>query len=383
MTRQEAVARCIERLRPNAKFTVITHSSEHFGDLLGDGFFTAHLYDEQIDANMITTKHGMVVIQNSYIASFAYNVFLCWLHHRRLRSSAESLDRLLAYNFKKFLAEQFYHYKNCIYSRTLLLETLLFQEHRMVHVFAAKDADSTLSADADAGANIMLSALLMHEVSHYFLDAKPELWPDLMRSEDDAITSCAARMQSTCRPAIWPELQCDALALKQCLVDHGQHAGVKFALRAFAFAYAAYAAMYTARATAEVTAWQLNTDPPDSVDFLDIAPMPHAVWRYTLAVDGEFVERARLVLDLCGELASQHAFELFGDDDPFPLPATIVDDLLAYVPRAFAYEVENDRKMSQLVARALHDHPEGMEYLYLRSKTFRTERTEPLTVRPG
>jgi hypothetical protein len=37
----------------------------------------------------------------------------------------------------------------------------------------------------------------------------------------------------------------------------------------------------------------------------------------------------------------------------------------------------NARDMSLLVAEALHEHPRGVEFLYLRSKTFSSNRELP------
>jgi hypothetical protein len=51
-----------------------------------------------------------------------------------------------------------------------------------------------------------------------------------------------------------------------------------------------------------------------------------------------------------------------------------------YVGRVFECDDDNARQMSNLVARSLYGHDAGMEYLYLRSKVFRTNRTEPLTM---
>jgi hypothetical protein len=61
---------------------------------------------------------------------------------------------LLAHNFKKFFAEQIYRQTNRIPSRALLLETLLYEQEMMVGVFAAKERDSRLSADADAASSL-------------------------------------------------------------------------------------------------------------------------------------------------------------------------------------------------------------------------------------
>jgi hypothetical protein len=382
MIPREAVERQVQRLRRTAKFIAVQHSSEFIDESadLGEGFFTANLYDERIDSNMIVTKHGRVMIKNTYIASFAYNLFLCWLYAQKNLLSHDGLNKLLAHNFKKFFAEQIYRQTNRVPSRALLLETLLFEQAIMVDVFDAKEKDPKLSADADTAAGLMSFALSMHELGHYYIATKPELWSEILESEGDTITSLYERVVREGSSELAIEFQCDVYAVIGSLNQYKNYAGEIFSLRAIVFAFAAYAAMYSATATAKATAALWDAGPVEAVDFLDITPMPDVDHDTEWAVDPTFLQRAALVAELCTRLANRRGFTLFNDEDSLPLPATIVRDLADYVGRVFECADENGRKMSNLVAIALHGHDAGMEYLYLRSKTFRTNRTAPLKV---
>ncbi len=385
MTPEEAVARRVGRLRPTAKFIAVQHTSAFMAPEaeIGEGFYTANLYDENIDSNMITTRDGRVMIQNTYIASFAYNLFLCWLGCHRRPAAIAPRDRLLGHNFKKFFAEQIYRKANRIPARALLLETLLYEQTMMVDVFALKDKEPRLSADADAAAGLMSFALSMHELGHYYLATKPELWPELAASEPDTIGPLYDRVVRKHEAEFAVEFQCDVHAVIGCLRQYEAHGGAAFALRAIVFAFAAYAAMYSAVATAAATAALWNAEPEEQIDFLDIAPMPYVEHDTAWAIDRPFLARALLVAELCAGLAAKRGIALFGDDDPFPLPATIVPDLSAYVGKVFDCADANARRLSNLVAQAMTGHDQGMEYLYLRSKVFRTNRPEPLMVRAG
>jgi hypothetical protein len=385
MNAHDAVAKRVQQLRPHAKFIAIEHSSEFIDSAaeLGDGFFTANLYDERIDANMITIKLGRVMIQNTYISSFAFNLFLCWLYHHRLPSrdptgKGPPLDRLLHHNFKKFFAEQIYRQTNRVPSRALLLETLLFEQVLMVGVFAAKDADPQLSADADAGANLMSLALSLHELGHFYLATKPGMWDEIVQSDPTVLGPLYERVKAHYPADLAVEFQCDVHAVMGCLRQYESHAGPEFALRAIVFAYAAYAAMYSAAATAAATAALWDREPVEPIDFRDISPMPHVDYETEWAIDRPFLQRALLVAELCEKIAAGRDLSLYGDNVPFPLPPTIVEDLVKFVGRVFDCDDENARRMSNLVARALDGDDEGMEYLYLRSKVFRTNRAEPL-----
>jgi hypothetical protein len=378
-----ALEAILKRTRPTAKFIHVSHSADWIDPTadLGDGFYIANLYDERVDANMLIGKHGRVMVQNTYIASFAYNMFLCWLYahrHEEARTSATDLDGLLAHNLRKFFAEQIYRATNRVPARALLLETLLFEQQCMVPVFTAKNADATLAADADWGAGLMSFALTMHEMGHFYSATKLAMWEELVGSEPGVIGALFERVAAENPPALATEFQCDVYAIVGCLRHYGEHGGTEMALRGLVFAYAAYAAMYSAVATAQATAALWDKTPAEAIDFRNIAPMPHVDYPFEWAFDADFIRRAQLVIELCGRLAERHGVRLFGDNGPFSLPADINKKLLGYLENVFHCGDDNARKMSNLVAQAMNGHDEGMEYLYLRSKVFQTNRSEPL-----
>jgi hypothetical protein len=258
----------LKRTRPTAKFIHVSHSADWIDPAadLGDGFYIANLYDERVDANMLIGKHGRVMVQNTYIASFAYNMFLCWLYARRQKEAGISppdVDGLLGHNLKKFFAEQIYRVSNRVPTRALLLETLLFEQQCMVPIFAAKNADTRLAADADWGAGLMSFALTMHEMGHFYIATKPAMWAELVASEPVAIGALFEQVSAEYPPALSTEFQCDVYAVVGCLRQYGEQHGIELALRGLVFAYAAYAAMYSAVATAQATAALWDKTPED------------------------------------------------------------------------------------------------------------------------
>jgi hypothetical protein len=376
-----AITASVKRMRPTARFIHVTHSSDWIDPAaeLGEGFYIANLYDERVDANMLISKHGRILVQNTYVASFAYSMFLCWLYahrHKGAGISATDLDGLLAHNMKKFFAEQIYRATYRVPSRALLLETLLFEQQCMIPIFAEKNADTRLAADADWGAGLMAFVTTMHEMGHFYLAVKPAMWDELATLEPNAIGAMFERVANQSPLALATEFQCDVYAVVACLRQYGEQGGVEMALRGVVFAYAAYAAMYSAVATAQATAALWDKTSEETIDFQSIAPMPHVDYPFEWAFDSDFIRRAQLVTELCGRLAELRGVSLFGDNGPFSLPADINKKLLGYLEKVFDCSDDNARKMSNLVAQAMSGHDEGMEYLYLRSKTFSTRRQD-------
>lgn len=384
MSQSDYVLRCITLLRPHAKFAAYSHSTEFIDATadLGDGFHYVNLYDEQIDSNVISSPRGLIMIHNTYLSSFAYNLFLCWLYGysgtgTEATQRQAALDGLLAHNFKKFFAEQLLHAHNNIAARALLLETLLFEQTCMVPVFAEKARDVTLAQQAERATDLMSSVLSFHELGHYFLDTKPGTWESVAASEYAPVIAACERAWASYPSVFVTECRCDTMAVISCVQQHQASHELLFGLRTLAFAFAAYAVLCSLTRSAQATAEARQQEPLDEVDFTNLIAF-HREHEITLGLDQDFVVHARLVIALCHQLATQQGLTLVGTDTPFPLPATILEDLLPYLDRVLACDDPNARPMSNLVAEALHGHEEGMNYLYLRSKTFQTNRPEGL-----
>ena len=354
----------IARLRPRAKFVAYSHSSEFIDGSaeLAEGFHYVSLYDETIDSNVVSSRRGLIMIQNTYLSSFAYNLFLCWLYSAGRpdrEHPASELKPLLAHNFKKFFAEQLLHARNNLFSRAIFLETLLYEQARMVPVFDEKDRNADLDRRAVFGANLMSSAVSFHEFGHYLLRRAPEHWDAVLKEHAGILGVLFHRVGAAYSPGFVEEFQCDAIAVVSCLEQYGQEEGRDFCVRTIVFAYAAFAVLSSLTKSARKTAAE-QKEVKDEVDFRSIRKR-HRDYEYVTGTDADFAERARLVIELCANVAAAEGLSLFGEHGPFPLPASILDELLLYLEGILDSDDRNARDMSMLVAEALHEHPRGTE----------------------
>lgn len=370
---EEYVRRRVAILRPRAKFVAFSHSSEFIDSRanLGDGFHYVNLYDEKIDSNVIISPRGLIMIHNTYLSSFSYNLLLCWLlcaGHPENKENNVELARLLKHNFKKYFAEQLLYFRNNIFSRAIFLETLLYEQAWMIPVFEAKAKNAALSRNADLGAQLMSSVLSFHELGHYYLDKTPEIWQEILEKHAAVLQTQFNRVAGKYPALFVEEFRCDVISIISCLEQFKADTERKFCLRAVVFAFAAFAVLYSlTKSAAKTAAEQIAV--PDNVDFGSIEKR-RLDYEYSIGIDLDFVERARLVIELCGNIAGKEGLSLFEEAGEFPLPHTILEDLLLYVDKVMESEDLNARGLSMLVAESLHDHPLGLEYLYLRSKTF-------------
>ncbi len=372
MSVRGTVLETVARARRGAKFVKHAHSSSFIDPSaqLADGFHYINLYHEQIDANLIESKtHGLILIHNTYLSSFAYNLVLCWLYCQH-QDRQQLLDALLAHNFKKFFAEQFYHAHNSIGSRALLLETLLFEQVCMVPVFALKAENQVLSDQADTAAEIMSSVVSFHELGHFFLRTKPGAWQSVIAAEPQVLADLSSQVSESYPAAFVEEFQCDAIAVIFTVQQYENRCSHQFILRVLVFAFAAFAVLFSLARSARATGEAHEADPVETIDFRGLEKI-HREHEIQVGLDHDFRVRADLVARLCQGMASGRGIVLYGRDAGFPLENTILEELLQFVDRILDCGDDNARAMSNLVAEALCGHDEGMEYLYLRSKTFK------------
>lgn len=376
MTQFDHIKRLIEILRPRARFVAVTHSNQFIDETaqLGDGFYYVNLYDEQIDSNVITPSSGkhknrIIMIHNTYLSSFSYNLLLCWFFCFRddKENNLPNLNKLLKHNFKKFFAEQMLSFHNNTFSRAIFLETLLYEQFCMIPVFEAKLHDQKLNEKAEIASQLMSSLLSLHELGHVFLNKTPKIWDDLTQNYEVARSLFDYVTQSY--PKIFiEEFKCDIISVVSCLQEYKSKVTIIFCLRAIVFAFVTFAVLFSLTKSAKKTATDQKSL-PDEIDFNNIQKK-QANYEYTTGFDIDFIERAKLVTKFCELIAQKNVLTLFDESDIFPLPPTLLDDLLNNINIIMENSDENARNMSLLMAESLNSHPKGLEYLVLRSKTF-------------
>jgi hypothetical protein len=169
-------------------------------------------------------------------------------------------------------------------------------------------------------------------------------------------------------PGLILEFQCDVIAVVSCLEQFKSEMSPAFYVRGIVFAFAAFAVLFSLAKSAQKTATDQKAC-PDEIDFNSIEKR-HTDYNYSIGLDLDFIERTKLVIELCKLIAEKNGVTLFAESEAFPLPATILDDLLRNVDIIMENEDQNARGLSMLVSQSFNGHNEGFDYLVLRSKTF-------------
>lgn len=371
MTADAGVRRYLRIDRPRAKFVAVGDVVETGDPALG-GVRYVSLYDERIEANVVYGPAGLILINNTYLPSFAYNLLLCWIYCGRGSVSDTERRRLIAHNFKKFYAEQLLHTYDGIFTRAIFLETLLYEQVCMVPVFAERERDPELDRLARFASELMASAVSSHELGHFILKRGPGVWDEALQWRDGAVRPLYEEVRERQPPAFVAEFQGDVLSVIACLTtaegEQEEEGRREMVLRGLVFGYAAFAVLFSLEKSARATVAEHRSSHED-VDFRSIQKLDRN-YEFALGIDWEMAERARYVERLCRAVCKQAGGDLYDSTGPLRLTPDLLDDLLKYVDSVMDSDDRNAREMSLLVAEALHGHPCGTEYLYMRSKTF-------------
>jgi len=373
MTVADYLRERLRLLRPTAKFVEIVPANSDPEAAVP--FHHASLYDERIDLQFMQTPRGPVLIDNTYLGSFAYNLLTCWLYsHPSPGGRSGDLDLLLKHNFKKFFAEQLLSRLNNCFSRAIFLETLLYEQQQMIPVFAAREADATLDARISAAATLMTSLTASHELGHHFCDHHPGFWEEFLATQSTPLREWFQHAAERYPPAFLDELRCDWIACHSTLQSPPVDLSRVETLRGMVFGFAAFAVLYSLEKSAAATAAE-QAKTPDEVDLRSIAKRHHGE-TYVLGRNTDFIERVRCVQTVADLIAEDDGLDLYAPDAAFPLRKDILDHLLSLMDGIMENPDTNARAMSMLVAEALHGHEAGSEYLYLRSKVFTSNRPQ-------
>jgi len=368
MNNKENILRHLSVLRPFAKFVHIKHSNDFVEHELEHSYYYVNMYDEKIDSNIYYSPYGLILLKNTYLPSFAYNTFLYWLLCTK-ESNQETLTfkltRLLKYNFKKFYSEQLYRKNNNRLARTLLIETLLFEQGDIRQV--SEEITSDIDKKAKMGVTIMSHLISLHELGHFILNLETDEWEDMYFKNRDLIQG-PLREVSKVFPNLEDESKCDTIAVYSCLRQFSLEMGLEFVLRTIVFTYAVFAVLSSLEKSAEATA--KNPENNNEVIDLDSFEKVNISYQFKYIADSDFIERTKFIIRLCQNIADREGVILFQNCGSFYLPHTILSELSSCANLIFENEDQYARDMSTLIAEALQGYPKGMEYLYLRSKTF-------------
>jgi hypothetical protein len=333
------------------------------------------IYSEKIDAAVLRPRrYKKIVVNNTYLASFAYNLAIAWVFYggefERLKAgSGSNLEILLRYNLKKFFAEQILLRTNSVFGTAIFLETLLYDEEVMRPLFAAAKEDRKLQEKYDYFASLMSNILLFHEVGHLMYDARPDL-ESLIAAEMaelgvQAFTPDWGNQSGGARI----EFLCDAFAVLIVSRTSAGSVDAAFTIRAIAFGFAMCACMFGLEKSAAATAERYPASA--DIDVLDEihADLPGA--GFVIGIDRGMVARARSALNVCEAIARGRGIDLFLAGGEFPLPADILEVMTEFATTVVDRKDMRSRGMCEMLARAFQGNDRGIEYLKFRSKVFK------------
>lgn len=362
----------VKRVRKSAKFVNLVPSGDFIDESAGltRSFFAAYVYDENVSSDYIeSNRKDLVLVCNSYISSFAYNLLLCSLYCQET-GRPERLDELLEHNLRKFFAEQAYRHCRRLPARGLVLWAL-FESDLMNPLIDFAQEQRPFGETVDVATSLMNSLLDTHELGHYFVRNVDQAWEEFILSQHPAIRSLFEAGCGQLSSAEAEEYKCDLMAVTKGYDLYRDRLGASLALKAIAYGYSAYSAMYALSASAEETARSWEELPEVSLDLATVGPLAHVDYDWYWVPNPDFGRRARFAVDLCVKLGRLDGIDIVRDKATLPISSSIVEDMESVAYRCLSTGRPFARTMGDLVGRSLAGHADGMDFLYLRSKKFR------------
>jgi len=362
----------ISKVRPRAKFVNCDYKP-HTGAqyLISKPLYYVSVYDESIDSNVLSAPRALIIVHNTYLESFAYNVLTCWLWAGRqpdfLRSEGR-LYTLLRYNFKKFFAEQFLRQRESLFAKALFLETLLFEQAAMARVGDEEEALPELRRSIRLGAKLMSSLVLGHELGHVVLQERPSEWDEVMRDHLH-LKPVATRVEANFLEQFVEDFRCDVMAIVGCMKEFENEFDVTSRLRLIAFGLCAFGVLLSLAESAARTA-AAQTGNEEDVD-LSAEFARYRGFEYTAFTNKDISHRIACGLEVCEAIAKKEGVVLWGMNGAIPLPHESGEYLNRFMREFLEVEDSNVRAMALRVAESLSGHDEGFEYLYRISKRYR------------
>jgi hypothetical protein len=378
---QRALER-LKRLHPHARMW--GHEEVEAGRVEGENetqsFIAIFLYEHDITEHFRPLGGYKFIITNGFLSSHAYNLALVWLQGQGDRGLRRAR---LRHNFKKFYAETMLYARDVMLGRSLLLETLAYEQELMAPIFDAAKADPNLGERASTLASAMTGLAQHHELGHYFKGRSPaEFASEESRLLDGCLEPIVAQLRKQYAERHVEEVICDGLAAHVGILGADQKpssdAELTARLRCTVFGLQVFFHLMNLRHSALATA----TEHPDDRVAIDLGSeiRPKDQPAYSTGHEPEVQLRAEAISQVLKAFAQQRNLPLYGDDGDFPLLPEAWEDL-DHAFEHFGDEAPpgtpshlgcdaRGRGIMRLVAEALAHHPGGTEHLLWRSKKF-------------
>lgn len=380
----------IKLVRPNAKFVEVVTSDVLSLDSKGQNEDIANyhyisLYDENISATATKYRGEYLLVQNTYLSSFAYNLNLCYLYAQKYCSSEVCADQqnvLLHHNLKKFFAEQFYNIKNCQFSRKILLETLIFEQKIMIDIFAKTETDQEFKEQASFSGGIMSNLLSTHELGHIWLDYSSETWAILAKEEGAYFKAFTAEYVDNISDAnVLEEVQCDIISVLLSTKNNDSNFSNSYIINSIIFGFISFIPLFSLQDSARLTASRVDNQ-ADKTNFKNIGS--NYVEFDPVIIENEgIVFRANVVIQFLKAYAHHHEIAILEECLEFPIHEALLARMKALSLTILQKNVlitDNEDALANLLAEAFNGHRKGVDYLYIRSKKFRSNKEEHLCI---
>lgn len=221
--------------------------------------------------------------------------------------------------------------------------------------------------------NISCNIFAFHEMGHHFFNDTDKHWNTEISNELRKIfESVIDSEEKNVSSKDLLEIKCDFLGLISCF----ELSNFDGSLNILILSYYIMSTLYSLKLSADKTITEITENyPAEHVDFSNIGKQT-GEYGYCIQVDHSLYRRAELMVKMCKKIAEQKGIEIFTKSKSFPV-SNEINSLLHWVMNdIMIMKDSNERAISRLLAEAFHNHEEGMNYLYLRSKVFKSNRDE-------
>jgi hypothetical protein len=376
--KEEALLQVIQFFYPTARYVAVAPVAA--GRLEGEedqqSYVYASLYDHKVGSQMRPIGDHLVVINNTYISSFAYNVALCHLVGSARRLSPGDLARLYRHNFKKFFAEQVAYLQNVLVGRAWLIETILYEQDLMKDAFAGV-LNHALEEQAGQIASLASGIISYHELTHYFEARSPAFDAQYRAEVVNTFEDLDEEVLRLGGVELRTEFRCDLAATRLSLDLPSAFARADL-FRVLLFVFYVLADLAALTESAKETAAAAAAE-EGYIDLLSAEPPQHA-FGFKITRDRGFDVRVDAQERALARLAEQEGIALFDENASFPLtPSTrallrAAQDSIGDIEEAPVQGLSGTdrlrRGLAQILAESLKGCDAGVEFLLWRSKKF-------------
>lgn len=389
----DLISSTIRFLYPNLRYFDVQKIPPNDDIQISGVNYIARLYCETIYSQFLIVNDLKVLLLNDYHFYFSYELILGWIYVSKQSKGALSLEnefeKITHYSFKRFFSEQLILEINSITSRTMFLESMLYEQQVTFPVMKQLKENSQFALIANNVYSISNSLIMLHEIGHNSFQETSKFWKKITQesfgpNKEIKFIDFWKNIKKMYSKELISEISSDLYAVICIIKDvrFTNQFGISFAINCVLFSYFTQLIFSSLKETVSniIDSEELENEfvsylKKDNNIFDRYKENYRDKFKSYIKIDENMRQRVKVVTDFLELISKLYNIPIYEESVELPLPKATMNDLENKLYDVFEKKLVTDSQhaLAYMLAGAFGDNNTNMKFLFQNQRVLRID----------